>query len=110
MTHTTRSRLCVVVLLCWAIVIISSYLSRHSSSNAQTNKGAMPKVEDHTFLIAAPYWSVENGFVSTIEMKNYHVKEPLTITPVLYPLNGPEITLTPITLKPSESRGLNINE
>ena len=114
MTRTTTSRVCAAGLLFLAIVTISSYLAHHSSSLAQTNKepeeGSTPKVENYNFLIAAPYWSVEKGFVSTIEMKNYHVEEPLTITPILYPLDGPEIILTPITLNPSETRMLNINE
>jgi hypothetical protein len=43
-------------------------------------------------------------------MKNYHVEEPLTITVILYPLDGPEIILNPMTLNPSETRLLNINE
>lgn len=84
MTRTTSSRLYAAGLLFLAIIIISSFLSRHSSSSAQINKpttAATPKVENLNFLIAAPYWSVENGFVSTIELKNYHVEEPLTITP-----------------------------
>lgn len=114
MTHITRSRLSFAVVLLLAIVAISIYLAGHSSSRAQTYKdpaaAPTPKVENFNFLIAAPYWSVENGFVSTIEMKNYHVEEPLTITPILYPRNGPEIILTPITLNPSETRLLNIND
>jgi hypothetical protein len=114
MTRATSSRLCAAGLLFLTIITIFNYLARHPAANAQTNKepaaAPTPKVENYNFLIAAPYWSVENGFVSTIEMKNYHVEEPLTITPILYPLDGPEIILTPITLKPSESRLLNINE
>ncbi len=113
MTYITTSRRSFAVVLLLAIAI-SSYLAGHTSSRAQTNKvagaAAAPKVENFNFLIAAPYWSVEKGFVSTIEMKNYHVDEPLTITPILYPLNGPEIILTPVTLNPSETRLLNLND
>jgi hypothetical protein len=29
-------------------------------------------------VLAAPYWSTADGFVSTIEMKNFHVVNPLT--------------------------------
>jgi hypothetical protein len=43
-------------------------------------------------------------------MKNYHVEQPLTITVLLYPVEGPEIILEPITLNPSETRLLNIND
>ena len=94
-----------------ALIVYSSYLS---SSGAQTAKepstSSKPKVENFNFLIAAPYWTTENGFVSTIEMKNYHVEQPLTITVMLYPLDGPAIILNPITLNPSETRLLNINQ
>src|SRR5262245_26505869 len=62
------------------------------------------------FTIAAPYWSVEGGFISTIEMKNYRVDQSLTITPILYPLHGPEVALDAVTLNPSETRVLNIND
>ena len=61
-------------------------------------------------ILAAPYWSTADGFVSTIEMKNYHVSNPLTVTPVLHLEHGGEIALDPITLKPSETRRLNLNQ
>lgn len=43
-------------------------------------------------------------------MKNYRVDMALTVTPVLYPLGGRESILGSITLNPSETRVLNINE
>lgn len=66
--------------------------------------------EVRDFAIHAPYWSTEPGFVSTIQMRNYRVDESLTVTPVLYLIGGREVTLDPITLNPSETRVLNINE
>ena len=101
------------LLLIFALAMFWGFFPSLSPSGAQTTKDSMAshgKVENLNFLIAAPYWSVENGFVSTIEMKNYHVTDPLTITPILYPVDGPEIVLTPITLNPSETKLLNIND
>jgi len=96
MTRTATSRLFSAGVLIVLIVILFVYFSSRSLSGAQINKepatASKPKVENFNFLIAAPYWCTEKGFVSTIEMKNYHVEQPLTITPILYPLDGPEIT------------------
>jgi hypothetical protein len=68
------------------------------------------ETEVFDFSTFAPYWSTEAGFISTLEMKNLRVDEPLTVTPVLYPLGGRQTELDPITLDPSETRVLNINE
>lgn len=114
MNRTIKSRLFSAGVLVVLILTLFVYLSSRSLSGAQTNKEPAPestaKAENLNFLIAAPYWCTDKGFVSTIEMKNYHVEQPLTITVILYPLDGPEIILTPMTLNPSETRLLNINE
>lgn len=111
------SRLRAILLSLLIVFSLATFLVFFASlgpSGAQTTKYSMTasqtKVQNLDFLIAAPYWSVEKEFVSTIEMKNYHVSEPLTVTPILYPADGPEIILTPITLNPSETRLLNIND
>src|SRR5882757_1600398 len=106
MTRKASSRLISAAALILSSAALLTYISLHSRSGAQTTK---PVVENFHFLIAAPYWSTSEGFVSTIEMKNYQVDQPLTVTPVLYPLNGREIILDPVTLNPSETRLLNIN-
>ena len=111
------------LVLVFSFAPFSVFFSSFAPSGAQTTKEPMPasqkkaedtaskpKVQNLDFLIAAPYWCVEKEFVSTIEMKNYNVAEPLTVTPILYPIDGPEIILTPITLKPSETRLLNVND
>lgn len=107
MTRKAHSRFFSASALILSTLAFFTYFSFHSRSGAQTNQ---PVVENFHFLIAAPYWSVEDGFVSTIEMKNYHVDQPLTVTMVLYPLHGPEIILDPVTLNPSETRLININD
>jgi hypothetical protein len=115
MNHISRPRVVLLSLfLIFSLATFWIFFASLSPSGAQTTKdsttASQAKVENLNFLIAAPYWSVENGFVSTIEMKNYHVTDPLTVTPILYPVDGPEIVLTPITLNPSETRLLNIND
>jgi hypothetical protein len=77
---------------------------------AKKTEAEQPAETASSFVIAAPYWTTEDGFVSTIEMKNNRVDTSLTITPVLYPLHGQKLTLDPVLLKPSESRLLNINK
>ncbi len=107
---STRSKLLMAFLM--ALLLTSPFVLSPSllrPGHAQTAK--IKKTEGAVnFAIDAPYWSVEEGFISTIEMKNYRVDQSLTITPVLYPLHGREIALDPVTLKPSETRLINLNE
>jgi hypothetical protein len=77
------------------------------ADKAQAEQPAEPITD---FVVAAPYWSLEDGFTSTIELRNNRVDGPLTVTPVLYPLHGQKMMLKPLTLNPSESRLLNISE
>jgi len=112
MTRTAKSRLCLSIILITSIatlVMDSSYQSSGAQSTEPAS-AAKPKVENYSFLLAAPYWRTDSGYVSTIEMKNYHVEQPLTITVVLYPQDGSEIIPTPITLNPSETRLLDLNQ
>ncbi|HEX9544501.1 MAG TPA: hypothetical protein VF955_04905, partial [Pyrinomonadaceae bacterium] len=80
MTRISKLRLFASLLMLALFTALIVYSSYFSSSGAQTAKepstSSKPKVENLDFLIAAPYWSIENGFVSTIEMKNYHVEQP----------------------------------
>ena len=82
----------------------------NSQASTQSDPASTQANATSTFTVYAPYWSTKPGFVSTIEMMNYRVDEPLTVRPVVYPLGGGEIALDPITLNPSETRLLNINE
>ena len=113
MSRVSRRTLFTVCLLL-LFVICSLLLSYSHATNAQESIRDAGDIQSEDpiseFMIAAPYWSNEKGFVSTIEMKNYRVDELLIVTPVLYPLHGHEIKLDPIALNPSETRLLNINE
>ena len=90
-----------------ALIIVNGLNSR---ATAESDRPSTQANSTSTFAIYAPYWSVEDGFVSTIEMKNYRVDQSLSIRPVLYPLHGPAVALDPVALNPSETRLLNIND
>ena len=127
MTHPTGTKLFAVgVLLTLLSASLMSLPPRHAAKglppSRESRKGVnVPLPDTQTpdtqtpeqmpdVVLAAPYWSTADGFVSTIEMKNYHVSKLLTVTPVLrLERGGGDITLTPVTLKPSETRQLNIN-
>jgi len=100
-----------MIALSMSIAVVLIVIHRADSRASGQNDSPPVQANDASaFSVYAPYWSTEPGFVSTIEMMNYRVDESLTITPVLYPLGGGEILLDPVTLDPSETRLLNINE
>jgi hypothetical protein len=90
-----------------ALIVLNGLNSR---ATAGSDRPSAQANSTSTFAIYAQYWSVEDGFVSTIELKNYRVDKLLTITPVLYPLHGPAVALDPVVLNPSETRLLIIND
>jgi hypothetical protein len=99
-----------IILVC--LILLSSSWSAITppTRSAPAPSAAKPTEDVFDFAIHAPYWSTEPGFVSTLQMKNYRVDEPLMVTPVLYPLGGRQIKLDSIRLNPSETQVLNINE
>jgi hypothetical protein len=67
MTRITNLRVFLSLLLVFSFATFLVYFSHLSSSGAQTTKESVTaskaKVENLDFLIAAPYWCIENGFV-----------------------------------------------
>jgi hypothetical protein len=57
----------------------------------------------------AAYWTVQPGFMSTLEMKNNLVQMPLNVGVSLYFASGEEYPLAPITLGPRQTAVLDIN-
>jgi hypothetical protein len=96
MTQTARSRLLSASILLLATASLFSYVSLHSHSSAQTPGHDQAKMAHMEWRdqVDAPYWPVEDGFVSTIQMKNYRVDKTVTVTPILFPLHGAEISWT----------------
>ncbi len=123
MTHPTYAKILAVGLLIASLFAPLIWAPRLSAAKAvapghKSQKGVnAPAAQDTQtpeepldVVLAAPYWSTTDGFVSTIEMKNYHVSNPLTVTPVLHLEQGGDVALDPVALKPSETRRININQ
>jgi len=97
MMRLTRVRLSAGLLLTllaasFSLPLASSRAARpHAQPKAET-RPTVPATQQSEqppdVILAAPYWSTADGFVSTIEMKNYHVTNPLTVTPVLHLEHG----------------------
>lgn len=59
--------------------------------------------------LSAGLWRVDDGFVSTIQVKNLLASKPVIFTPALYMADGTEQLLTPIQLPANASTVININ-
>ncbi len=57
----------------------------------------------------SPYWTTEDGFTSTLLMKNNRGQETLRLTVALYFMDGSEYELAPIELGPRQTTALNLN-
>ncbi|MGH9579404.1 MAG: hypothetical protein ACRD2R_00295, partial [Terriglobales bacterium] len=57
-----------------------------------------------------PYWTVEPGFRSTLELKNNRTETALTVEMSVYLLSGPEYYLPSVHLQPRETRTLDLNQ
>jgi len=109
LSNRSIARAAIVGLLMSSAVALIVLNGLNSRATAESDRPAQAN-NSSTFAIYAPYWSAEDGFVSTIEMKNYRVDRSLTISPVLYPSHGTAVALDPVVLNPSETRLLNIND
>jgi hypothetical protein len=56
----------------------------------------------------APYWTLEPGWSTELELRNNVPWHDLRITPVLRNTDGTEISLAPVTLKPEEIVSVNL--
>jgi hypothetical protein len=85
---------------------------------AQTpSKERVPKVtathQDWTASqqeLFAPYWTLEPGWNTELEMRNNVPWHDLRVTPVLRTAGGEEVPLTPVNLKPEEIVSVNLLE
>jgi len=58
--------------------------------------------------ISAPYWVLEPGWSTVLEMRNNLVQHGLTVTPVLRTGGGQEVSLPPVTLAPQHVVSLDL--
>jgi hypothetical protein len=63
-----------------------------------------------TYSLHSGLWRVDNGFVSTIHIKNALVEAPLDVTPVLYLKEGIEYDLPPIHIPAMGVANVSIND
>jgi len=59
--------------------------------------------------MSAGLWRVDDGFVSTVQVKNLLASKPVVFTPALYMADGTEQLLSPIQLPANASTVLNVN-
>jgi hypothetical protein len=55
-------------------------------------------------------WMTDGNFKSTLYLSNMLKEDPLTVTPVLHLANGVAYSLEPVTLDPSGTAAININQ
>ena len=71
---------------------------------------AKPALEQPVeYAVWSPYWTVQPGFTSTMEMKNNRAKETLRVVVSLYFAGGEEYHLDPILLGPRQTIVMNLN-
>jgi hypothetical protein len=58
----------------------------------------------------APYWTLEPGWSTELEMRNNVPWHDLRMTPVLRTAEGVEVQLTPVTLKPEEIVSIKLRD
>jgi hypothetical protein len=61
------------------------------------------------YAVWSPYWTVQSGFTSTMEIKNNRAKETLRVVVSLYFAGGEEYHLDPISLGPRQTIVMNLN-
>lgn len=57
-----------------------------------------------------PYWSLEPGWTTELEMRNNLAQRDLSITPILRTTEGIEVPLQPVNLKPDEIVSVNLRD
>lgn len=63
-----------------------------------------------TYTAFCGLWRVDEGFVSTIHVKNSLIIGPLEVTPVLYMADGTEYALAPVTIATAGVASVNVNQ
>ncbi len=96
------------------IFIVSLLLTASSLLTAQTPPSKPKITVSHNDLttvpqeLFAPYWTLEPGWSTELEMRNNVPWHDLRMTPVLRTPDGVEVPLAPVNLKPEEIVSLNL--
>lgn len=96
--NTIASR-CVVPLLAIVVLVITGLPSYGADSKAVARQTRF-----------SPFWTNEEDCQTTMHLRNNLVNSDLTVSPVLYMEDGEAIRLSPMTLPPSASAAIPVNE
>ena len=72
-------------------------------------EGPRAEADTDEQVLWSPYWSVEPGYTSTLEMKNNRAVETLTVNVSLYFASGEEYYLEPLQVGPRQTVTVNLN-
>jgi hypothetical protein len=89
----------------FALLLIPSALLAQSNTGARTGPRVRPK-SGH--VLVAPYWTVEAGWSTELEVRNNLGQDDLVVTPALRTFDGLEIQLGPITIPADQVRSVNL--
>jgi len=80
-----------------------------TASNGASSPADAPKVPpDKPQRLIAPYWTLEPGWHTALEIRNNAATRSLTITPTLRSANGDQLALDPVTLGPRAATKLDL--
>lgn len=60
------------------------------------------------YEVFAPYWTLEPGWHSELMLRNNSIAREISVTPILRLSTGQEVTLETVSLKPDETRTIDI--
>jgi len=107
---TLRSRLLLVV---FCGIFACSYATAQSQAPTRGFKVKTigPAKEPPTAQeMVVPYWSLEPGWNTELEMRNNMAQRKLMVTPVLRMANGQEFPLAAVTLEPDQSVSVDLRD
>ena len=71
---------------------------------------ATPKPQRSSQEIVAPFWTLEPGWHTSLEIRNNNATDVIAVTPVLRTNEGREVTLPVVSLHPDEARTLDLQQ
>lgn len=93
-----------------AVLLIYHPRFSHAQQGSPQAAGALPAAPAVPQALYAVPWRVDNGFVSTIQIKNVLVVGPLDVTPVLYMADGTEYDLHSVHLAIAGVAEISVND
>jgi len=109
-------RIPVMAMIC-ALLVCATCLAQNPKVLAP-HKPVAPRVPRHrewdkpavSQAVTGGLWRTDGNFKSTVYLDNMLKEDSLTVTPVLHLANGVAYTLAPVTLEPSGTAAIDINQ